>query len=60
MKAAVSSLIRNVRLNDSEAINEMRRQEDVRANRLALAPELRHPNCDSGSQEIGDFLGVAM
>ena len=32
-------LIRPVRLSDSEAINEMRRQEDVRANTLALATE---------------------
>ncbi|AKB76592.1 Acetyltransferase (GNAT) family protein [Methanosarcina horonobensis HB-1 = JCM 15518] len=32
-------LIRPVRLNDSEAINEMRRQEDVRANMLALPTE---------------------
>lgn len=32
-------LIRPVRISDSEAINEMRRQEDVRANTLALATE---------------------
>lgn len=32
-------LIRPVRLSDSEDINEMRRQEDVRANTLALATE---------------------
>ncbi len=35
----MSLLIRPVRLSDSEAINEMRRQEDVRANTLALATE---------------------
>jgi putative acetyltransferase len=39
VKATMDLLIRPVRLSDSEDINEMRRQEGVRANTLALATE---------------------